>query len=200
MIVYVTRPDNHELVMGGYRHVVVWTEKPDYYHYPVRYHSTDRSNPRLRYIDRGWAFHLDRKSNAPFKPLAEQDAQLSDNAWNLLAWSACPKGVDLDGWVQWARQVVPQDDGSVQDPEFARDNWSGLLHCGRGDSNLVSNVHHRRFLMRVNLRTTECGLVVPRVHYFGDLPSEDTQTIEEPFLSRHLFACPEWDIDEGESP
>lgn len=40
MIIYLTKPECHECVMGGLRHVKMWAEEPHYHHYP------ENSNPR----------------------------------------------------------------------------------------------------------------------------------------------------------
>lgn len=195
MIVYVTRPDNHELVMGGWRSVRVWVEKPDFYHTPDagKYDPLRSENPAARFRDIGWAVEHEPRS-LRFKPLTKQDPVLEQNAWALTAWSACPRGVTFEDWEDWADQT------DAPGEEFAYSNWQNLMWHRTRDSDLASNVHHKRFLMEVNLRTNECKLVVPKVHIYHvgqplhNVTSHETietQDISIELATRTLYKCPE---------
>lgn len=195
MIIYVTRPDNHELVMGGTRSLKMWAECPDFHHHPELAQPLDPDDPK-RWIDRGWAVGR-CTSNQPFKPLFKQDEALAENAWNLIAWSACPKPITLEGWKEWAGYEEPgQDEG------FEYDNWSNLMWHRNSSSDLASNIHHKRFLLQVNLRTNECEIIVPRVFIYNCTSTTQastitpilTQDIDPELAVRRYYACPGHDL------
>lgn len=197
MIVYVTRPDNHELVMGGWRSVRVWIEKPSYYHTPAGGYSPPRHNEKATFQDAGWCVEHEPRS-LKFKPLAKQDPVLEQNAWSLIAWSACPRAVTFERWEEWA------DLSDKPGEEFAYTNWQNLMYHRSQDSDLASNVHYKRFLMGVNLRTNECRMIVPKVHiYHVGQPLHqvtshetiETQDITLELATRTYYECPELEND-----
>lgn len=187
MLVYVTKPDNHELVMGGWRSCRVWTEKPAYHHVPVRaYQPVDPTSDKV-FIDLGWAYHGDRQHSCPFKPLVRQSEALEENAWRVVVWSCTPKAEKLkvQDAFNWADAESKDHPGNT--------NWQALMYHIGGETDQFSLVHHKRFLMEVNLITGQCGLVAPRVFFFEG-EHEDTLEIHEPYMSRRNYACP--DIDD----
>jgi len=198
MIVYVTRPDNHELVMGGWRSVKVWVEKPSYYHTPLGGFSPPRDNINATFQDTGWAVDCERNRSQKFKPLVKQDAVLENNAWALIAWSACPRSVSFKDWATWADFIEDPND------PFSYSNWENLMWHRTRDSDLMSNLHYKRFLMQVNLRTNECEIVIPTVHiyhvgkpYYDKSSSEtiQTQDITIELATRTNYECPELNND-----
>jgi hypothetical protein len=186
MLVYLTKPDNHELVIGGWRSVRVWTDKPSFYHIPTRGYAPIDSSSNEIFVDIGWAHHGDRKDSCAFKPLAKQNAILEENAWKLLTWSCTPKAEKLhvDQAHDWTAQESKQHPGNT--------NWQALMYHIGGETDQFSLVHHKRLLIEANLVTGECRLTVPRVFYFHG-SHEDTLDIWEPYTSRRNYACPEID-------
>jgi hypothetical protein len=181
--------------------VRVWTKKPDFHHTPVGgFNPLPHEDPRATYRDQGWGSNRVNHGQ-PFKPLTKQDKDLEQNAWNLVAWSACAKGVQLEDWQTWAHTMPLNDDGTEQDPTWGYDNWSNLMFHRTRDSDLTSNVHYKRFLMEVNLKTAECKIIVPRVHWYdpenkslgGTYHSAETQEISHDFATRLNYAIAEDD-------
>ncbi len=195
MIVYVTRPNNHELVMGGWRSVNVWLEKPSFYHTPKGGFTPLRDFKKSVCRDIGWAVEYENRS-LKFKPIVKQDPALEQAAWDLIAWSACPQGVTLEGYEAW---------GNAR-PEAGCEytNWENLMWHRAQDSDLAANVHYKRFLMSVNLKTNECKLLVPEVHIFrigqplhnpASHEKIETQNISVELATRTYYECPELEKD-----
>lgn len=196
MIVYVTRPYNHEVAMGGWRDFIVWTEEPHFHHFAVKSDPLPQfleQNPKAWWKDRGWtAGGRGIKSNARFKPLVRQDSTLEENAWQLVIWACAPKSANLSisDAAKWSCIPLPGED---PDSEWCKTNWDTLLYHHNTNSDAQSNVHHRRFLMKVNLVTRECELIDPMVHFYPTQTDERvvsvrTKSIEEPYMSRTYFA------------
>jgi hypothetical protein len=175
--------------MGGFREVIVWTDMPHFYHWPDSCFAQD--DGIVLYRDRGWAYNGDRKSNCRFKPLAEQDDELSSIVWKHIMWSCAPKSanVTVDTVGAWASELLNKDRADY------RTNWCLLLNSSYGSTDLKSNVHYKRFLLEVNLITRECKLLTPRVHIYGaeKCSTVDTIDITEELSSRTSYACPELD-------
>lgn len=193
MLVYVTRPNNHEVIMGGWRGVPVWTDIPHYYHWPEKgWAPMPGEDQTAVYYDRGWRARGYNRSGCRFKPLAAQNSVLEGNAWQLLLWSCLPKTaeVQLQDTFEWCDTLLP--DESENDP-FCRTNIDTLLYHVGGATDLAANVHYKRFLMEVNLITGECKLLVPRVHFYDGNKTVETMEIEEPYASRTNYAVPEMD-------
>lgn len=193
MIAYVTRPENHEVIMGGWRSFTFWTDEPHFYHWPVKgWMPTREQDPRAVYYDRGWAYKGDRKSGCRVKPLFKQNPVLEQNAWELAIWSCIPKsaGVELGKACEWADTLLPGEDPN---DEFRRTNVDSLLWHYNKDTERLSAVHHKRFLMEVNLISGEVKLLVPTVHFFDGNKTVKTQDIEEPYMSRTNYVCEEMD-------
>lgn len=179
--------------MGGWRHFLLWTDKPHYHHWPVDgYRPMRDTDHKATYTDRGWAYNGDRKSGCRVKPLVKQNPQLQSNAWKLAFWSCIPKteNVSLEDTFKWADTLLPGEDSSK---EFHRTNSDTLMWHVGGESDSNANVHYRRFLMEVNLITAECKIVVPRVHFYDTNSTLDTQDIDEHYGSRQNYCCPQMD-------
>jgi hypothetical protein len=185
MIVYITKPCNHEVVMGGWRHVVCWTEKPAYYHTPKGGYHAPRNNPKATYRDLGWSYDAFSTCYSPFKPLAKQDPLLEEKVWEWVVWSCCPKGVLLENWEEWSNTVIKED------VNFPVTNWQNLMYHLGGDSDIAANVHYKRFLLSVDLRTLECELQIPKVFINGGCL--ETLDISEELMNRGSYECPELD-------
>ena len=193
MIVYITRPENHEVVMGGWRNVILWTDEPHYHHWPMNGYRPMDTDSKATYYDRGWAYNGDRTANCRAKPLLKQNADLELNAWRLTLWSCIPKeaNIALEDTFEWCDTLLPGEDPAN---EFRKTNIDMLLFHYRCYTDEQANVHFKRFLMEVNLITAECKLIVPQVHIYGKDPkTERTQNIEEPYASRINYECPEMD-------
>lgn len=191
MIVYVTRPDNHEVRMGGLRHVEVWVDKPYYSHVPTR--RSDGTGKALIFKETGWRDQTMASSGMRFKALAEQDPVLLDKAWRLISWATIPRSemVHLADTFEWLDKPLPGEDPQK---EFYKTNGCSLLHHYGGQPiEANANVHHKRFLMQVNLVTRECQLLAPRVIFYDRDPQE-TLDIEEPFASRVYFDDPQYEL------
>jgi hypothetical protein len=189
MLCYVTRPCNHEIVMGGWRHVHLWTEKPHYYHWPVDgYQPMKGTDPKATYKDRGWAIGDDSQLWCRVKPLIRQNPLLEENAWKLVIWSCIPKSENVipENAFEWADTLCP---GHKRSDEFHDTNIRTLLYHISGNTDFASNVHYRRFLMEMNLVTTECKIVIPRVHFYDTDESIDTQEITEYYSDRQNYQC-----------
>lgn len=196
MIFYVTKPDNHELVMGGWRSVKLWTDKPAFQHFPVGGHSPISSKPEDQdktYQDVGWTVNgYGRGSySARIKPIIKQDAQLEQIIWDNLCWSACPKGISMADSLTWTQQ---------ESETPGRTNWESLLwHVGK-ESDIKSNIHHKRFLLEVNIRTNECKIIKPTVYtyqmnsWLDHDTIEETHEISDDLANRTYYACPSQDI------
>ncbi len=181
--------------MGGWRSVRVWIEKPAYYHTPEG-GFTPRQNKNAKFQDIGWAVESEQRS-LKFKSLVKQDAELEKIAWSLIAWSACSNNVKFEEWEKWADKVEVLDGLNYT-------NWENLMFHRTRDSDLSANVHHKRFLMQVNLRTNECKIITPTVHIFHvgkpfHQPSShetiETQDITIDLATRRYYECPELDKD-----
>lgn len=193
MLVYITRPNNHEVAMGGWRDVKLWTDKPDYQHWPVRGRkSRPDSDEKAIYTDVGWTCRSNLYCRA--KPLVDQNASLEENAWKLIFWSCIPKeaNIKVEDALEWGNTLL---DGEDINDEFHRTNRCTLLHHIGGKTEHKSNVHSKRFLMEVNIVTTECKIITPSVHFFDGNKTVITQEIDEYYSNRYKYACPEMDTD-----
>lgn len=195
MIGYVTRPDNHEVIMGGWRSFIFWTDEPHFYHWPVRgWQPMQHEDQSAVFFDRGWAFKGDRKSGCRVKPLFKQNETLNTNAWRLSLWACIPKSanVELNDTFTWADTLLPGEDPNS---EFHKTNSDNLMWHYGGDTDFASNVHFKRFLMKVNLITGDCALIIPTVHFYDGRKTVQTQDIEFEYAKRTNYPCPEMDND-----
>lgn len=195
MIVFCTRPENHEVVMGGWRSVIVWTDVPHFHHWPVGgYQPMSGTDPKATYMDRGWAYKGDHRSGCRFKPLAEQNPVLEENAWKLIFWSCIPKkaNIQVENAFEWGDTLLPGEDINN---EFHRTNRDNLLYHVGGNTDIGANVHYKRFLMKVNLLTAECKVITPKVHFYDGNRTAETQEIDEYYGNRRNYSCPEMDTD-----
>ena len=196
MLVYVTRPPSYEVIMGGWRSVPVWTDEPHFHHWPVGgWRPMKSEDPKATFYDRGWAYKGDRQSNCRFKPLVEQNAALEETAWRLMLWSCIPKheNVSLEDTLAWIDTPLPGEDPAN---EFCARNYDKLMSRNGMNSESLAQVHHKRFLMEVNLISAECKIIVPTVHFYEGPKTVKTQDIEEPYASRRNYACPEKEDDD----
>jgi len=174
MLFYITKPDVHECVMGGFRHVNLWTSQPSYHHYPIAYNGL---HDRKEFQDKGWCVNFE-PDFASAKPILKQDEDLAEKVWSLMRWSCCPTGVSFESHIEWCDTKTEND----------YDNWSELLYhrtYGR-EADANANINFKRFLLEINVRTNEVKVITPAVHwYYGEKAiqwgnTEHTQDIPAP--------------------
>lgn len=197
MIIYITKPECHECVMGGLRHVQMWAEEPHYHHYPEDSHLI--SGTSRKYYDKGWRVKAyDKGIDA--KPLLKQDEELYDNVWNRILWSCAPKGVAFEDVHTWSNTPSPAC-STFAEGEY--NNFTNLLmhrpHGRQADVN--ANINFKRFLLEVHIRTNEVKILTPTVHWaYGDKKgvTEKTLLIEPEFaLSKSYILVDDDEFSHG---
>jgi len=141
MLVYITRPTASSVYMGGKRHLLLWVERPWYDHRP-------RFDGEL-WVDTGWQGPFSQGAYA--RDLLKQDEALLDAVMTQVVLSLRPKGTTPEEGLKWAESL---------------DNWRSLMD--EPDWEGRCHLCHKRFLLQVNLRTNQVGLVTPHV-IDGDL-------------------------------
>ena len=128
--------------MGGARRLDFWLQEPHYDHRP-------KSNGDGSYVDRGWtAPHC---SPQPARLIIKQDESLLGAVMGQVVMSLYPKGMDLDAGTYWSEKLDESGDSGWR-TLFTDDQWEG--RC---------NTCHKRFLLKVDLRTNRVERITPYV-------------------------------------
>lgn len=150
MIVYITRPYAYEVYMGGKRDVRLWVQEPYYSHHSIG----NELGGEIRYVDQGW--HATHSGSVKARFILTQDNTLLEKVWKEIFWSILPKGMSYDEGCVWADIVTSED------PEFPDTNYRLLVDDKEWEGKC--NVCHKRFLLKVNLRTNEVERIKPGVY------------------------------------
>ena len=167
LIVYITRPEAYEVYMGGKRHLDLWLQEPHYDHRP-------KNNGLDKYVDTGWqATHC---SPQPARHILKQDDGLLETVMEFVAMSLYPKGMDLDKGTYWADKLDENGDHGWR-TLFKDQDWEGKC-----------NTCHKRFLLKVDLRTNR----VERIQPYVILDGKTTVTTDEctPELATQYYHDP----------
>ena len=151
MIIYITRPNAHEIYMGGIRSLMMWVQEPSYSHSSL----ANELGSETRYVDQGWS--APHSSGVLARYLLKQDEDLLSAVWKEVFTSLCPSGMSYDAGVKWANVVVKPD------VEFEITNYHQLSDDREWEAKC--NVCNKRFLLEVNLRTCEVKRIPPLVHF-----------------------------------
>jgi hypothetical protein len=141
MIVYITRPEASEVYLGGKRHLDVWLQEPHYDHRP-RFDG-------CHYTDAGWSATHCMPQAA--RLLLSQDHALLEAVMDQVVLSVYPAGMNAAQGEAWSNGQT--DDG---DPM-----WRTLYTDKEWETRC--NRCHKRFLLKVDLRTNQVELVTPFV-------------------------------------
>lgn len=162
MIVYITRPEASEVYMGGKRHLDAWLQEPYYDHRP-RFDGSF-------YTDAGWsATHC---QGQPARLLLTQDPALLEAVMDRVICSVYPSGMDPAQGEAWSNQLTADGDPMWRTLFTDRD-WEA--RCNRC---------HKRFLLKVDLRTNQVELVTPFV-IIGRFSYTTTDITSELALQRY---------------
>lgn len=145
----MTRPEAYEVYMGGKRSVLMWVQEPAYSHASRSYMVGDKQ----RYVDRGWnAPHV---SGTLAREILKQDKDLLEAVWKEIFWSILPRGMAYEDGHRWADTV------NKEDPEFPTTNYQLLTDDKDWEGRC--NVCHKRFLLKVDLRSNVVERIIPHV-------------------------------------
>lgn len=149
LIVYMTRPEAYEVFMGGKRDIRMWVQEPAYSHASRSYEVVGKQ----RYVDRGW--HAPHTSGVLARDLLKQDKELLEAVWKEIFWSILPQGMTYEDGYEWADTITKPD------PEFPVTNYHLLTDDKEWEGKC--NVCHKRFLLKVDLRSNQVERVIPHV-------------------------------------
>ena len=170
--VWITRPDSHEILMGGDRHLKVWFNRPAYIHHPQTY---ETGRGEYKFVDQGWRADSDDYGK-DVKPLLKQDPELRKLIWQEVYLSVGPRGMSIPEIEAWEVIVTKPD------PEFPTTNWHNLTDDREWEGKC--NTCHKRFLLEVDLRSNTVKRIIPSVVYRqepGQPPSKWIETDECPY-------------------
>lgn len=176
--VWITRPDSHEVLMGGLRSVQLWVAEPMYCHLPEA-QQMGGAGEAPRYTDHGW---LDRNTGSICaKALLKQDPELLSRVWDKIVWSCAPRGMGLQEAQHWG---VSPTEGDEDPPakSAGRVGWHRLTDDLRWEARC--NRSHKRLLIQVGLRSGLVECIVPRVQLRDDWTGGEKSSA--PAMSRSL--------------
>lgn len=155
LLVWITRPHSHEILMGGDRNLTLWTARP-YYSHAAKLHDFKTRDGGDRYVDLGWEGKRQGRGIRA-KPLLKQNAALRSAVWQEVFLSVCPKGMTLDEGQAWSETQRGNEwfDGS------AITLWHNLKDDDAWEAKC--NISHKRFLLEVDLLSLTVKRVAPLV-------------------------------------
>ncbi|MDU8351161.1 hypothetical protein RYA05_04530 [Pseudomonas syringae pv. actinidiae] len=146
MKVWITKPDAHEVYMGGMRRVQLWVQPPAFDHRPLigEFELYDpKSNKRFASVfrERGWRAQT---TSTGAKAFLKQDPDLMNSVW-LKIYESC----------------VLADDPDPLNKSMDYDEYSRLIERGY---DMLCCYHWKRWLLEVDIRTSETKVIEPWVY------------------------------------
>lgn len=144
MKVWITRPVSSEVHSGGLRSVRLWVERPRYDHRPLTYEFEllDSSGNYFAtvYRELGWTTS---SGSVLAKSFLKQSPKVYAKICELIYYSTYPKSLEYS--------------------PNTRLSYKEYLRLQEFEYELETNIHYKRFLAEIDLKSEECVIVHPEI-------------------------------------